>query len=99
MSGQVDIPGDILAFGTVLAEMLANPEHAPGGPAERDDHGIGPLIDACLTGDPSVRPPNRRKAPSNSSWRRCPRACRSGSTRGPIPWPSCAPNWTPWTRA
>jgi hypothetical protein len=62
MSGQADIPVDILGFGTVLAEMLANPGYAPGDPAEQDDHGIGPLIDACLASDPSVRPPNMRKA-------------------------------------
>ena len=52
-SWQSDIPGDMFAFGSVLAEML---------PGDRDAHGIGSLVAACLNSDSSLRPPNMRKA-------------------------------------
>jgi hypothetical protein len=51
-ASHTDIPGDMLAFGTVLAQMIA----------DYDGFGIGPLVAACLDSDPSLRPPNMRKA-------------------------------------
>jgi tRNA A-37 threonylcarbamoyl transferase component Bud32 len=55
----IDISADIFAFGAVLAEMLTRPKR-PLGIAlvhtdDAEDHGIGPLIAACVARDPACR--------------------------------------------
>jgi hypothetical protein len=63
-AGPEDIPADIFAFGTVLAEMQSIANRPLGDPLAEDpaNLGIGPLIAACVARNPADRLPSMQKA-------------------------------------